>query len=222
MSVATRSSAFDPPVDSQDAAFWDERYRVAGYAYGVAPNSFLVAQSARLSPGMRVLVPGDGEGRNGVWLAEQGMAVTSVDLSGEGCAKARSLARERGVNLQVIQADLRTWAWPVGEFDAVASIFVHFPPHDRTIVHRSARAALRPGGWVVVEAFDPRQIEYQKVGHGGGPRDVAMLYDAETLRADFAPVEVEVLEHAIRQLAEGRLHDGQGAVVRAVFRLPPH
>jgi len=207
--------------DSQSAGFWDERYRAPGYAYGVAPNRFLVAQAPRLAAGMRALVPGDGEGRNGVWLAEQGLSVTTVDVSGEGCAKARALAEQRGVKLDVIQDDLRRWTWPQRSYDFVASIFLHFPPNDRAVVHARMRAALKPGGLIAIEAFDPRQIEYQKVGNGGGPRDVAMLYDAATLRADFAPVEVVQLEHVIVPLAEGRLPDGPGALVRAIFRVPP-
>lgn len=217
--IHPRTPATGTP-DSQSAEFWDARYRMPGYAYGIAPNRFLEDQIARLVPGMRVLVPGDGEGRNGVWLARQGLAVTTVDVSPVGCEKARALARERGVALEVIEADLRTWSWPVHAFDAVASVFVHFPPPDRVAMHARMRAAAKPGGTILIEAFDPRQIEYQKVGNGGGPRDVAMLYDAEMLRADFVPIDVLMLEHALRDLSEGRLHDGPCALVRAVFRIP--
>jgi Methyltransferase domain len=207
-------------VDSQSAGFWDERYGPPGYAYGVSPSGFLEDQIARLVPGMRVLVPGDGEGRNGVWLARQGLSVTTVDISPLGCGKARALARERGVKLDIVQADLRTWAWPRGEFDVVASVFVHFPPGDRPAMHARMRAPVKPGGTILIEAFDPRQIECQKVGKGGGPRDAAMLYDAALLRADFEPVDELLLEHVREELHDGRLHDGPCALVRGVFRVP--
>ena len=94
------------------AAMWDARYEPASYAYGEAANAFLVAQAPRFKPGMRALVPGDGEGRNGVWLAQQGLVVDTLDLSAQGVAKARRLAAARGVSVNAAQADALTWTWP--------------------------------------------------------------------------------------------------------------
>ena len=94
---------------SERAAMWDARYAPEPYAYGEAANAFLVAQAHRLEPGMRALVPGDGEGRNGVWLAEQGLHVDTLDLSARGVAKARRLAAARGVGLNAMQADALAW-----------------------------------------------------------------------------------------------------------------
>ena len=97
---------------NDQAAFWDERYKGEDFAFGTAPNEFLVSQVHHLNPRLRVLVPGDGEGRNGVWLAEQGLIVDTVDVSPLGVAKARNLAKERGVEINATLADLLTWAWP--------------------------------------------------------------------------------------------------------------
>ena len=94
------------------SAMWDERYRAEPYAYGLEPNAFLAAQRHELEAGMKALVPGDGEGRNGVWLAGLGLTVDTFDLSAQGVAKARRLAGERGVSINAVQADALQWDWP--------------------------------------------------------------------------------------------------------------
>ena len=136
---------------------WDERYQNGGFEFGEAPNLYLQSQAHRLRPGMRALAVGDGEGRNGVWLAAQGLQVTSVDWSGVGLSKAASLARQRGVALQTVTADVAAWEWPRAQFDLIAWIFVHLPPEDRARATRSALAALAPGGLLVLECFTPAQ-----------------------------------------------------------------
>src|SRR4051794_28144229 len=164
------------------SAFWDERYQGEQFVYGEAPNEYLAAQRERFRPGMRALVPGDGEGRNGVWLAEQGLDVVTIDLSEAGVNKARRLAAKRGVRIAAIQADLTQWAWPVAEFDVVAAIFLHLPPEIRQPMHRNMLAALRPGGLLVIEAYRPEQMQYrEKYGSKGGPPVVEMLFSEATL-----------------------------------------
>lgn len=198
------------------ADFWDDRYGGRDYAYGTEPNAFLVSQRWRLDPGQEVLAVADGEGRNGVWLAQQGMKVTSVDASAVGLQKALRLALARGVMLRTTCADLLDWAWPCGTFDAVVSVFLHFPPAHRAAIHRAMLNAVRPGGLVILEAFRPEQL---CLGSGGPPvRE--MLYDAATLRADFADAEIVTLEDADPDLDEGPLHQGRAATVRLVARRP--
>ena len=126
---------------------WNERFAAPGYRFGTAPNRFLESQKHRLRAGQRALAVADGEGRNGVWLARQGLAVTSVDISPVGQEKARALAKEAGVALDVFEADLAAWAWPAAAYDVVAAIFIQFAPPDlRARIFRSIEAALRPGG----------------------------------------------------------------------------
>lgn len=196
--------------------FWDTRFGGEDYVYGTEPNAFLRAQAFRLAPGARVLLPGDGEGRNGVWLAEQGMDVLSVDASEVGLAKARRLAVARGVRIATERADLVRWEWPRAAFDAVVSAFLHLAPEDRKIVHRAIAASLRPGGVVILEAFRPEQLAHAS----GGPRDAAMLYAPEVLRADFDGLEVLVCEEALDPLDEGTFHSGPAATVRFVAKRP--
>ena len=200
------------------AAMWDERYARDGFAYGETANAFLRAQRARLKAGMRALVPGDGEGRNGVWLAEQGLIVDTLDLSAHGVAKARALAAARGVALNAIQADALRWDWPRETYDVVALIFLHLVEDERRALHAKVLRALKPGGLVILEAFRPEQIARQAAGARGGPRDANLLYRLEDLRADFAALETSELVEAEADLDEGALHVGPSAVVRLVAR----
>jgi SAM-dependent methyltransferase len=195
--------------------FWDQRFAEPGFKYGTAPNAFLLTQAHRLPAAARVLVPGDGEGRNGVWLAEQGHAVQSVDGSGIGLAKARTLAAERGATIATLHADLADWQPAPASADAVVLVFVHLPSALRRDVHRRLAAALVPGGWLVLEGFHPRQLGRMS----GGPKDIDMLMPLAALREDFAGLLDEVLgEETETPLDEGPGHKGDAVVTRYVGR----
>jgi SAM-dependent methyltransferase len=196
-------------------AFWDERYAVEGFAYGAAPNRWLAAQAGLIAPGGRVLSLGEGEGRNAVWLAERGLAVDAVDASAVGLEKARALAGARGVAIRTVVADLARFRPEQAAYDALVLIFVHLPPGIRAAVHAAAAAGLRPGAAVIVEAFTPRQLGRSS----GGPPQGGLLYEPETVRADFPGVEWLTLAEAEVELDEGPFHQGRAAVVRGAGRL---
>jgi cyclopropane fatty-acyl-phospholipid synthase-like methyltransferase len=196
--------------------FWNTRYSEPGYAYGTEPNAFLVSQREYFKPGMKALAVADGEGRNGVWLAQQGLEVLSVDASAVGLSKARELAVLRGVSLRTQQVDLMTWDWPQHEFDVVAAIFIHFPPETRARMHAKMYRALKPGGILILEAFTPEQLQYQS----GGPPVREMLYTAEMLRAELPEAEILMCEESLTNLEEGPYHRGQAAVVSLAARHP--
>lgn len=199
-----------------EKSFWESRYAEQGFAYGTEPNAFLVSQKARFHPGQKVLLIGEGEGRNGSWLAGLGLSVTAVDQSETGLAKAQQLAEQQGVSLQTICADLTSWQWPKDEYDFVISIFVHFKPEQRGAIHRSCIAALKPGGQIILEAFTPEQL-----GHpSGGPPVEEMLFTEAMLREDFAEAEIERLEARETHLEEGKYHRGSAAVLRLIARRP--
>lgn len=193
-------------------SLWDERFGGDDYFYGTRPNAFLVEQAYRLWPGARVLVPGDGEGRNGVWLAEQGLDVLSIDGSAVGSAKALRLASDRGVSIAVETADLTRWTWPTDRFDVVVSLFLHLPPAERAFVHARLVAALRPGGFIILEAFRPEQLAFSS----GGPKDMSLLYTKKQLKADFGRTNILLLEEVIVDLDEGPVHRGKAATIRMV------
>jgi SAM-dependent methyltransferase len=202
--------------------FWDQRYREPGFAFGEAPNTFLAAQRSMFKPGMRALVPGDGEGRNGVWLAELGLNVTTVDASAIGVHKANMLAAERGVTIDAQQSDLTTWQWPTATFDVVASIYLHFPPEIRARMHAQMLMALKPGGHLVLEGYTPRQLAHRFAGSVGGPTDRGMLFEPNDLKSDFAGADILRLEEMEVTLDEGSRHRGRSSVVRLIARLPEH
>ncbi|HQU15792.1 MAG: SAM-dependent methyltransferase [Chromatiales bacterium 21-64-14] len=197
-----------------DSTFWDGRYEGPGYCYGTEPNDFLVAQAGQLRTGMRALAVGDGEGRNGVWLAQQGLDVLAVDYSAQGLRKTRALAAARGVRLTTEHADLASWNWPESAFDVVAALFVHLPPAVRARVHHAMLAALKPGGLLILEAFHPAQLQLSS----GGPPAAELLYTQALLAADFTRAGDLRLIETRRELAEGTGHRGPAAVVQLLAR----
>ncbi len=192
--------------------FWDRQYSaVEGYKYGTRPNAFLMAEAHRLPPHARVLVPGDGEGRNGVWLASQGHEVLTVDISEVGVARSRALAAESGVHVDTLVADLKTWAPPPGAFDAVVLMYLHMPAAMRTAVHHNVAAALRSGGLLLLEAFHPTQLGRAS----GGPKEIDLLYALDDIRADFKEAIEEVSGEELEVLLdEGPGHQGMAMVTR--------
>ncbi|MES2342147.1 MAG: class I SAM-dependent methyltransferase [Pseudomonadota bacterium] len=196
---------------------WDRRYAQAGYVFGVEPNAFLASQSARLIPGGRALAVADGEGRNGVWLAQNGLSVLSIDNSPVAQAKARRLADERGVTLTFEQADLETWSWPEEAFDLVVAIFIQFAPPDlRDRIFANLRRALKPGGLLLLEGYRPEQIAYGT----GGPPIAENLYTEPMLRSAFADMEILELRAYDAPIHEGTGHDGMSALIDLVARKP--
>jgi SAM-dependent methyltransferase len=201
-------------------AFWNERYAAEGYAYGTAPNEFLVQCLPRLRSlpaRAAVLCLADGEGRNGVWLASQGFEVTSADIAEEGLRKARALAERAGVHLHTLQGDVTKLELEPGRWDAIVSIFLHLPAKPRRALHRRCVAALRPGGLFVFEAYSPEQLALGT----GGPSEIALLPTLADLEGDFAGCADAIIEHrfsGVRRVVEGPLHSGDGHVVQLVVR----
>lgn len=197
---------------------WNQRFAGPGHKYGTAPNAFLRAQAARLTPGASVLVPGDGEGRNGVWLATQGHRVLALDYAENGLAKSRELARAQGVSerYRAEWADLADWKAPDQGFDALVLVYCHLPSAVRRVAYPALLGALRPGGWVIVEGFHPRQLQGFT---SGGPRDADMLLTLADLRAELGGLADEVVaEEAEVVLDEGDGHQGPGVATRWVAR----
>ena len=207
-------------MSSEQAEFWDKRYRGEGFAFGTAPNAFLASQARYLKPGLHALVPGDGQGRNGVWLAQRGLVVDSVDISPLGVAASKELAKARGVEVNARVGDLLTWDWPVDRYDVVAALYLHFLDSDRPQMHHAMLDALKPGGVLILEAFSIEQLEYKKVHGSGGPKIADMLYSEPKLAADFANTAVLLMQETTVELNEGHRHKGPAAVIRAVVQKP--
>jgi SAM-dependent methyltransferase len=194
---------------------WDARYSEPGYAYGTAPNDFLRAMAGRIPPGP-VLCLAEGEGRNAVFLAELGHAVTAVDASAVGLAKAASLARARAVGLETVHADLADFTIREGAWAGIVSVFAHLPPALRARLHSAVVKGLRPGGVYLLEAYTPQQLAFGT----GGPPDAELLMTADALRRELAGLELEICQEVERDVVEGRFHSGRAAVVQLLGRRP--
>lgn len=204
---------------NSDAAreFWDQRYAGDAYRFGQAPNAFLARQAGRLKPGMKALAVADGEGRNGVWLARQGLEVLSTDISSRALEKARALALRNGVTVDARLADLDAWDWPVGTMDVAVAIFIQFSgPEGRARHFQALKAALKPGGLLLLEGYRPEQIAYGT----GGPGVVENLYTEAMLRDAFADFEILDLAVYDAELTEGDAHAGPSALIDLVARKP--
>jgi cyclopropane fatty-acyl-phospholipid synthase-like methyltransferase len=194
---------------------WDEHYAEAHYIFGTEPNVFLASQRALLKPGQRALAVADGEGRNGVWLAQQGLHVVSVDFSAPAVEKARKLAAERAVSVDFHVADVMAWTWPVNAFDVVAAIFIQFAsPEQRSVLFRRVKDALKPGGILILQGYTPKQLEYNT----GGPPCAENMYTDALLRESFADMEILHLREHEAFIAEGTKHYGQSALIDLVAR----
>ncbi len=196
---------------------WNERYAGEDYHFGVEPNAFLVSQRSLLKPGTSCLAVADGEGRNGVWLAQQGLAVLSVDSSPVALDKARKLAQQRGVAVTFEQADLMQWDFGENRFDAVVAIFIQFaPPGLREQMFDRIRRCLKPGGLLLLQGYTPRQLEYRT----GGPSQAENLYTEAMLREAFADMDILHLREHDDIIREGAGHSGMSALIDLVARKP--
>jgi len=194
---------------------WNARFAAEDYYFGTEPNRFLREHAGLLPKQGRVLAVADGEGRNGVWLAERSLDVLAIDFSPVALAKSRKLAAERGVSLATEEADLNTWAWPEGAFEAVVAIFIQFAaPALRDKIFAGMKRALKPGGLLLLQGYRPKQLEYKT----GGPPIAENLYTEELLRSAFADLEILELRSHDEAIHEGRGHDGMSALIDLVAR----
>jgi SAM-dependent methyltransferase len=203
--------------DRSDQDRWNTRYAGDEYLFGTSPNAFLATQRHLLMPGQRALAVADGEGRNGVWLAEQGLRVTAIDFSPIALEKAHRLAKSRGVDVTFVQADLTSWEWKDSSFDVVAAIFIQFAdPKLREIIFQGIRRALVPGGLLLLQGYRPEQIEYGT----GGPPHAENMYTSGMLREAFSGFEIVSLSEHDNIIQEGTGHHGMSALVDLVARKP--
>lgn len=204
-------------MSNDDQSFdWEQRYQAEEQLFDTQPSELLLAQHAHLKPGLQALAVGDGEGRNGVWLAEQGLAVTSIDISPTALSRAQSLAQQRHVELTTQCADVLNWDWPQSHYDIITSIFVHLPSTAIAQLHRDMAAALKPGGIILLEGFD----QQQQFLDSGGPRDPDLLFSEQQLRENFAACEVLSVEHCPTDVRMGGQLLGTGQVIHFVARRP--
>lgn len=196
---------------------WQDRYSTPDYRFGKEPNEFLVRCKPLLPRSGKALAVADGEGRNGVWLAKQGLDVLSIDFSPAALAKARALAAENKIDIVFEEADVHAWPYPDAGFDVVAEIFTQFStPDQRAQKWAGMRRALKSGGLLIVQGYTPKQLE-----HGtGGPKQIEHLYTRQMLEQAFGDLnDVSIVEEE-RELREGEGHSGPSAIIGLTARKP--
>lgn len=196
---------------------WDRRYGEADALFGDEPNAWLAAHAYLLPVHARVLSLADGQGRNGVWLAQRGCQVTAFDLSPIGIEQARRRARERDVAIDLSVTDIADWTWAPDAFDAVVGIFFQFAsPELRERIFAGVARTLVPGGVFVLEGYGLRQLEHRT----GGPGVAENLYTMPMLLQAFEGWRIEASRDLDADLAEGSGHVGRSHLLSMVLRKP--
>ncbi len=191
--------------------FWNERYSTSEFAYGQAPNDFVVEQLAKLHPG-KILFPAEGEGRNAVYAATCGWKVTAFDPSTAGKKKAELLASKNNVEIDYQIAAFEDADFAENSFDCIALIYAHLPAPLRISAHKKLTTYLKPGGKLLLESFSKKQINYNT----GGPKNIDMLFSEEELREDFSNFSELKITETETLLNEGPFHQGLASVIRCI------
>jgi SAM-dependent methyltransferase len=196
---------------------WQQRYSTPDYTFGKEPNEFLVRCRPLLPRTGKVLAVADGEGRNGVWLAQQGLDVLSIDFSPAAQAKARALGAEHQVAITFLEADVHAWPYPEEAFDVVVEVFTQFStPPERERKWAGMRRALKRGGLLIVQGYTPKQLDYGT----GGPKAIENLYTRDMLERAFGDLDAVDIVEEERELQEGAGHSGMSAVIGLTARKP--
>lgn len=193
---------------------WDTKYDTTEYIYGKKPNDFLHAHSHLFPSGGRILCLAEGEGRNSVYLAQQGYRVTGVDASSVGLHKAGQWAQEQNVTINFVHSDLSEYDLGHEQWDGIVSIFCHLPPVLRQEIHQKVVAGLKKSGILLLEAYTPKQIQY---GTGGPPTEELMM-SHDSIAKEFKGLHFEHLKELEREVVEGSYHSGLASVVQAIGR----
>lgn len=192
---------------------WDVRFDTSEYIYGTEPNDFLISVASKIPQG-KILCLAEGEGRNGTYLASLGYEVVAVDQSSVGLAKAQKLAQEKQVAIATIHNDLADFVIEPQTWDGIISIFCHLPSDLRAKVYGQAVMGLKPNGVFILEAFAPKQLQYNT----GGPKNIDMLPAITTLQQELVGLQWEITMDIERELLEGRFHAGKAAVIQLFGR----
>jgi hypothetical protein len=197
---------------------WNARYNEEGFAYGHEPNDFLKKHVHLFPEKSKILFVAEGEGRNAVFAATQGHEAIAFDLSEAGKVKAENWMRQCNTTIQYEISDLIEFDFGKEKWDAVVFIYSHFPkPLQEMAIEKSIRG-LKMGGLFLMECFSEKHLEYRNLSNVGGPADIALLYDIKTIEKHFDSFEHIYFGEEIIELAEGKYHQGTGAVIRGIFR----
>ena len=192
--------------------FWNERYSSKEYVYGENPNHFLKEQLEKITVPGKLLLPGEGEGRNAVYAAKLGWEVDGYDQSTAGKLKAIKLADKNNVKINYQIADLLEFTSSKDKYDVIAIIYVHLNTKLRKSFNEKIIDSLKPGGKLIMELFSKDQLGKTS----GGPQDLEMLYSLDEIKKDFSSLKSIILKEETINIEEGEKHSGEANVVRFV------
>lgn len=203
------------PDPGKPARVWNELFNVPDYVFGTEPNTYLTEQKRYLKAGDKALLVADGEGRNSVWCARQGLDVDAFDLSEKAVEKARKLARDAQVSVNYSVAGIDDWKWVPDRYDVVVVIFAQFAtPNMRTRLFANCIRTLKPGGVLILQGYTPKQLEFKT----GGPPLREHLYTEALLRDSFRSLTLCELTCYDAFIREGARHTGMSALIGMVAR----
>jgi 2-polyprenyl-3-methyl-5-hydroxy-6-metoxy-1,4-benzoquinol methylase len=195
--------------------FWDKRYSEVKNVYGREPNKFFKEIIDTLTP-EKLLMVGEGEGRNGIYAAKKGWKVDAVDYSEVAKSKAEKFAAEENVQINYSVADISEFNPPENAYDAVGIIYLHLDEDERIKTHQKLVSSLKPSGKLIAEVFDKEQIKM----NSGGPKNIDLLYSLEDIVSDFQDLDFEKLEKLRTDISEGKFHTGEAIIIRFLGSKP--
>jgi hypothetical protein len=196
--------------------FWDERFANNKSVYGEEPNQFFKEQLSKLEAGA-LLLPAEGEGRNAIFAAKTGWEVSAFDTSKVGRENALKRAKIENVAIDYKLQDILEFDYSENMFDAIGLVFAHFPSIIRAKFHQKLISNLRVGGYIILEGFSKNHLQFsEKNPSAGGPKNIDMLFDSESILEDFSSLKTILIEEKIIHLSEGEFHQGESYVVRYV------
>ena len=204
-------STFNNPKNT-----WNQRFAAEHYVFGEAPNAYLQAHAADLVSGTALAVA-DGEGRNGVWLAQQGLQVDAFDFSENAVRKAFAMANRQQVTVNFVCHDWQSFDWKPAHYDNVVGVFFQFAaPEERTELFRRMGASLKPGGTLIVQGYTSRQLDFNT----GGPGKLSHMYDEALMRDAFGHFDILDLRTYEAEISEGTGHHGMSGLLGLTARKP--
>ncbi len=202
-------SSFNNPLQT-----WNQRFAAKHYVFGRTPNAYLESQAAHLTPG-KALAVADGEGRNGVWLAKQGLQVDAFDFSDNAIQKAQALAQSQQLKVSFVCCDWQSFDWRLAHYNNVVGIFFQFAtPDERSVIFTRMLNSLKPGGTLIIQGYTPRQLDFNT----GGPGKLAHLYDEALMLAAFGDLDILDLRTYEAEITEGTGHQGMSGLLGLTAR----
>jgi 2-polyprenyl-3-methyl-5-hydroxy-6-metoxy-1,4-benzoquinol methylase len=197
--------------------FWNDRYKNKEFAYGKNPNVFFKETINELNLSGKILLPAEGEGRNAVYAAKNGLDVTAFDISEEGKIKALELARSERVKIDYKVGELNQLNLKKNSFDSLALIYAHFPENIKEKLHKELAELIKPNGYLILEGFSINNLELRKKNPKiGGPGKKGMLFSEKEMKETFKNFEIIQLSETLIELNEGNFHNGLASVIRFV------